>query len=108
MAIYGTLAPGEPNEHILGTISGTWTKGTIRGYLKERGWGASTGHPGIVLDDAGPEVVVHVFISADLPDQWQRLDAFEGDEYLRSPATVRANGSEVPAYVYALAPQFQG
>ena len=79
-------------------------QGTIRGHLEARGWGAVSGHSGIVLDEAGPEVAVHVLTSADLPAHWQRLDDFEGDEYLRVPTTVRTGAGEVTAYVYALAP----
>lgn len=104
LATYGTLAPGEPNEHVLAGVSGTWMPGVIRGHLEARGWGAASGHAGIVLDEAGPEVGVHVLTSADLPDHWQRLDDFEGDEYVRVPASVRTDIGVVTAYVYALAP----
>jgi gamma-glutamylcyclotransferase (GGCT)/AIG2-like uncharacterized protein YtfP len=103
LATYGTLAPGRPNAHLLDELSGTWTRGSIRGHLHERGWGAADGYPGIVLDDSGPEVGVHVFVSRDLPAHWQRLDEFEGSGYRRVPVSVSGDTGEMAAYVYALA-----
>ncbi len=47
--VYGTLAPGRPNEHILSKVGGTWEKASIKGKLKEEGWGAEMGYPGVVL-----------------------------------------------------------
>jgi gamma-glutamylcyclotransferase (GGCT)/AIG2-like uncharacterized protein YtfP len=103
LATYGTLAPGRPNAHVLDELSGTWLRGSIRGHLHERGWGAVDGYPGIVLDDSGPEVAVHVFASRDLPAHWQRLDEFEGSGYRRVPVSVSGDTGEVTAYVYTLA-----
>ena len=88
LATYGTLAPGRPNAHLLDGLAGTWTVGTIKGHLHERGWGADEGYPGIVLDDSGPVVHVHVFASRDLAAHWQRLDDFEGPGYWRVPVSV--------------------
>ena len=108
LATYGTLAPGRPNGHLLDGLAGTWTLGTIRGHLHERGWGADDGYPGIVLDDSGPKVEVHVFASRDLPAHWQRLDDFEGSGYRRVPVSVSGDSGEVTAYVYALADDSAG
>ena len=38
LAVYGTLAPGEPNEAILADINGQWTDGTVRARSL-RTWG---------------------------------------------------------------------
>lgn len=103
LATYGTLAPGRPNAHLLDGLSGEWTTGTITGHLHERGWGAKTGFPGIVLGESGPTVEVHVFTSPDLSDHWQRLDDFEGPGYQRVPVRVNGELGEVAAYIYALA-----
>jgi gamma-glutamylcyclotransferase (GGCT)/AIG2-like uncharacterized protein YtfP len=108
LATYGTLAPGRPNAHLLDGLSGTWTRGTIRGHLHERGWGAHDGYPGIVMDDSGLKVEVHVFASRDLPAHWQRLDDFEGSGYRRVPVSVSGETGEVAAYVYALADNLAG
>lgn len=47
--IYGTLAPGRPNAHVLAHVPGTWRTAKITGTLFKRGWGAAHGYPGIVL-----------------------------------------------------------
>ena len=101
--VYGTLAPGRPNEHVLAALEGTWEDATVRGTLHREGWGASLGYPAIVLDDAGDEVAGAVFSSVDLADHWETLDAFEGDAYERvlAPVTL-ANGERAQAFVYAL------
>jgi hypothetical protein len=43
LAVYGSLQPGGPNEHILAPLEGTWTDGFVRGILEEGGWGAAVG-----------------------------------------------------------------
>ena len=47
--VYGTLAPGQPNEHVLAPYAGTWTPATVRGELLDRGWGPENGYPSIAL-----------------------------------------------------------
>jgi hypothetical protein len=49
--VYGALAPGRPNEHVLADVPGEWEPGTVRGTLLQEGWGAAEGYPGIVLDE---------------------------------------------------------
>ena len=101
--IYGTLAPGRPNEHILAGVSGTWEPATVRGKLVQEGWGAAVGYPGIVLSETDDHVQGFVFQSTDLPAHWARLDEFEGEGYVRVLATARLeSGTTVDAYVYAL------
>ena len=51
--VYGTLAPGRPNEHVLTALGGTWQPATVKGHLKPQGWGAEMGYPGLVLDESG-------------------------------------------------------
>ncbi|MFG1925077.1 hypothetical protein [Cryptosporangium sp. NPDC048952] len=31
--VYGTVAPGEPNAHVLADVPGTWEPGSVRGHL---------------------------------------------------------------------------
>ena len=101
--VYGTLAPGEPNAHIMEPMKGTWLPGKIRGTLYPGGWGAALGYPGIVLDSEGDVVSGQVFTSSDLPAHWQRLDEFEGAGYVRSKVLVMLNDeTQVSAYVYTL------
>ncbi|HEX2526752.1 MAG TPA: gamma-glutamylcyclotransferase family protein [Geminicoccus sp.] len=103
LATYGSLAPGRVNHHQLAALEGRWLRGVVRGRLVEAGWGASLGHPGLVLDLEGPVVEVHVFESAVLPQHWERLDAFEGDGYRRVVARVVTDEGEMDAWIYALA-----
>ncbi|WP_181297320.1 gamma-glutamylcyclotransferase family protein [Pseudomonas sp. Q2-TVG4-2] len=101
--VYGSLAPGRPNEHILAEVPGCWEPASVTGTLRAEGWGAAMGFPGLDLDEQGETIDGLVFSSEQLAPHWPALDAFEGDAYLRSPTAVRlANGETVEAYVYAL------
>ena len=102
--VYGSLAPGRANAHVLAGLRGTWEPASVKGTLRQEGWGAAIGFPGIVLDVDGGEVNGQVFTSNELPQHWARLDAFEGDGYARVLANVRLHdGREVDAYIYCLA-----
>ena len=101
--VYGTLAPGRPNEHVLADVSGTWEPATVTGTLLQEGWGAAVGYPGIVLDERGGEVEGFLFSSQSLVDHWTRLDEFEGEGYDRVLTTVKLrDGTAVDAYIYRL------
>ncbi|WP_035855958.1 gamma-glutamylcyclotransferase family protein [Cryptosporangium arvum] len=103
--VYGTLAPGEPNAHVLADVPGTWEPASVTGHLRPDGWGAALGFPGIVLDANGPEVPGLLFRSPVLGDLWDRLDAFEGDGYDRVLTTARRPDGQVEdTYIYTLAP----
>ena len=102
LATYGTLAPGRPNHKILDGMNGRWMKGRVKGHLKEEGWGAELGFPGLVLDDAGSEVALDIFVSADLPDHWDRLDAFEGEGYRRVAVDIATDEGVLPCSIYVL------
>ena len=102
--VYGSLAPGRPNAHVLAGIRGTWQPATVKGTLHHDGWGAAIGFPGIVLEEeVGTEVRGLVFSSDELSDHWTRLDEFEGEGYERLPAQATLDdGTVVRAYLYAL------
>lgn len=104
--VYGTLAPGQPNEHVLADLEGDWIAASVRGFLYEEGWGAMMNCPGIVPDDAGDRVDGFLFRSAQLPDHWGRLDEFEGYEYERVMVLVHLEcGNFEEAFIYALKDQ---
>ena len=88
LAVYGSLAPGQKNHYILENLSGTWLQGFISGKIFDRGWGAGLGYPGAIWKPGGIPVDVHVLVSDQLCEHWQRLDRFEGDEYRRSLVPV--------------------
>jgi len=101
--VYGTLAPGRPNEHVLSDIEGSWEKGVVNGTLHQEGWGADMGYPAINLDINGEEVNGFLFSSEELCKKWDELDKFEGEEYQRTTTKARlSNGETVKAYIYEL------
>jgi gamma-glutamylcyclotransferase (GGCT)/AIG2-like uncharacterized protein YtfP len=104
LATYGTLAPGRVNHHQLSQLKGCWRRGTVRGTLRDAGWGSALGFPALVLDPNAPEVDVQVFESLDLPDHWTRLDEFEGPGYRRVITQVRTAEGEVSAWIYEVVP----
>jgi len=101
--IYGTLAPGRPNEHVLAGVPGDWEPATVTGELLQEGWGAAAGYPGIILDGDSPEVHGFLFSSDALSEHWSRLDAFEGTGYQRVlTAVMLQSGTRVEAHIYVL------
>jgi gamma-glutamylcyclotransferase (GGCT)/AIG2-like uncharacterized protein YtfP len=103
LATYGSLAPGRPNHRQLSELRGEWSIGTVRGKRVDRGWGATLGYPGLVLDADGDKIEVHLFRSTDLPKHWSRLDDFEGSEYRRVPVQVETEDGLVDAWIYVIA-----
>src|SRR5215208_584615 len=83
LAVYGTLAPGQPNHHIVAPLGGEWTDGLIEGDLLPAGWGAALGYPGFRPRVGGAAVAVQVLTAPLLATAWTALDRFEGPEYQR-------------------------
>jgi gamma-glutamylcyclotransferase (GGCT)/AIG2-like uncharacterized protein YtfP len=101
--VYGTLAPGKANAHVLAELAGTWEKASIHGTVYQVTWGPASGYPGILLNQHDAEVSGLIFTSDDLYELWQRIDAFEGEGYTRVLASARLdNGLTVQAYIYTL------
>ena len=108
LAVYGSLAPGRANAHILEPLEGSWFEGSVRGRLFRAGWGAAAGYPGIHLDPQGEEVAILLFCSRGLPAFWEQLDAFEGADYRRVQVEVTlARGERLAAQIYELARERQ-
>jgi len=108
--VYGTLAPGRVNHHIVEGIPGVWREATVKGRLLEEGWGAEMGYPGIELPqvDVNPEEYTdingYILESPNLEDFWGALDEFEGEGYARVLAEAKlSDGRTVSANVYTLA-----
>ncbi len=95
--------PERRNEHLLDAIGGSWEAASVFGNLREEGWGAEMGYPGIELDENGEEVEGFLFTSENLSGHWANLDAFEGVAYHRVLAKVKLKeGCKVDAYIYVL------
>ena len=105
LATYGSLAPGRVNHHQLAGLRGLWRTGLVRGRLIDNGWGAGLGYPAIIPDVKADPVEVFIFESADLPAHWDRLDAFEGDEYQRVTVAAETETGPVAVSIYALRPR---
>lgn len=105
--VYGTLAPGRSNAHVMEGLTGDWIPAKTQGTLYQKGWGAAEGYPGLVLNSEGEDVTGLLFVSDDLPEHWARLDDFEGEGYQRIITQVEILDGEhkrsiKDAYVYAL------
>jgi gamma-glutamylcyclotransferase (GGCT)/AIG2-like uncharacterized protein YtfP len=88
LAVYGTLAPGRVNHHMVAPLGGAWSEGVVEGELVESGWGAPLGYRALRLRAGGPRVAVHLLTAPALREAWPRLDAFEGSEYRRTLTPV--------------------
>jgi len=101
--VYGTLMPNCPNAYMLENIIGKFTPATVRGYLKDAGWSASMGYPGIHLDEDGDLIHGYLFTSSNLINHWDNLDDFEGEEFKRTEVIVKKYDEfEVDTYIYVL------
>ena len=103
LAVYGTLAPGESNHHVVAAIDGRWVEGAVRGHRLEAHWRGMSGYPGFLPDPLGPLVEVLVLVSALLGRYWERLDDFEGPGYRRREVDVFDRfgaGSLGQAFIY--------
>jgi gamma-glutamylcyclotransferase (GGCT)/AIG2-like uncharacterized protein YtfP len=100
LATYGTLAPGRPNHHQLSDLRGDWLVGKVKGNLVSKGWAAALGYPALVLAHDGTDIAVHLFVSPDLPNHWDRLDVFEGSEYRRVLVQVETAEGLLAAWIY--------
>lgn len=77
LAVYGTLAPGGSNHAQLDGCRGSWSDAAVPGRRGMRE------NPVFTYDPNAPLVAVQLFVSADLPLHWPKLDAFEGAGYRR-------------------------
>jgi len=101
--VYGTLMPNCPNGHVLENIVGRFTPATVKGYLKDAGWSASMGYPGIKLDENGDTIHGYLFSSSNLINHWDNLDEFEGEEFQRESVSVETYDEiDYDTYIYVV------
>jgi len=102
--VYGSLAPGHPNAHLLAPLKGTWKRGTVIGFLHNKSVENGYQYYGIELDRHGGPVQGLLFSSPRLEAFWPELDAFEGEDFKRSVTEVTLSGGKtLNAYIYELA-----
>jgi len=105
LAVYGTLAPGQPNHHVVAPLGGEWADGVIEGDLFPEGWGATLGYPACRPRTGGPAIAVKVLSAPALGTAWPELDHFEGPGYRRIlvPVLTRERRPHTVANLYAAA-----
>jgi gamma-glutamylcyclotransferase (GGCT)/AIG2-like uncharacterized protein YtfP len=96
LAVYGTLAPGEPNQAILANINGQWTQGTVRGTITE-----NMGLSGFTWRESANGITIKLLTSADLPNHLARIDKFEGSKYIRILVPIACGSELIVANIYA-------
>lgn len=102
--VHGSLPPGRPDADVLDAVTGSWEPARVKGRLLGHGWGAATGFPALVPDEAGSDVEGFLLTSEHLREHWARLDELQGAAYRRSVIAVRTDdGSVVSAHVYVRA-----
>ena len=104
LVVYGSLAPGRESGHILAPLGGYWTEVSVQGRLIDAGWGAARGFPALGIDRLEEWVPGHCITSIALPEVYDALDHFEGEEFVRllHPYTTR-EGQRGIANIYVLA-----
>jgi len=109
LAVYGSLAPGRSNHHVLAPLGGEWTDGWVEGELLPVGWGAALGYPAFRPRAGASAVAVQVLATPRLAAAWPDIDRFEGPEYRRVLVPILGAGStgekrlQIVANVYAAA-----
>ena len=77
--MYGTLAPGEVNEHVLATLDGSWVPAGSFGAPHAEGWALTNGLPALQLGPAAAAVAGQIFRSDIFARHWAKVDEFEGE-----------------------------
>ena len=100
--VYGTLAPGAENYHLIEGAGGTWEAASCFGQVFTQTRGAHIGLPCFVPTHDGDRIDGQLLTSNNLSDYWTMLDQFEGELYERRFIPVKTEqGQELQAYVYA-------
>ncbi|MCI0445620.1 gamma-glutamylcyclotransferase [bacterium] len=103
LVVYGTLAPGRVNHHIVEHIAGIWKSDVyVEGEFVGSGWAVELGYPMIRWKPGGSRVASYLLTSEMLPSCWTDLDHFEGPEYCRILIPSIANVVRFPIYEIGL------
>ena len=83
LAVYGTLAPGRPNHHVVAPLGGSWSEGFVEGEWLTTGWAAAHGYRALRWQPGAERITAHLLAAPGLREAWPMLDRFEGPEYRR-------------------------
>lgn len=95
LVVYGSLAPGEANHHLVAGLGGEWRPCVITGTLE-----IHNGYRILRWARDGARIDAQMLISPELPRSWPRLDEFEGRDYRRIVIPAEVGGRQVLANVY--------
>jgi gamma-glutamylcyclotransferase (GGCT)/AIG2-like uncharacterized protein YtfP len=98
LVVYGSLAPGEANHHVVAGLHGSWRPCVITGTID-----VHDGYRIFRWEKDGARVDAQMLISSELPENWLRLDEFEGPDYRRVVIPAELEGKRVLANVYTAA-----
>lgn len=97
LIVYGSLKPGEVNHHLVANIKGEWIDGTVSGEI-----GSWRQYLRFLHNTVNAQTLaVKLLISAELPNHWERLDAFEGEAYERIVIEAETARGTVRGCIYA-------
>jgi gamma-glutamylcyclotransferase (GGCT)/AIG2-like uncharacterized protein YtfP len=99
LVVYGTLAPGEENHHVIEPAGGTWRTVDIEGVMGS--WGRYPVFEWVTPGEMLPAMLIE---SATLSRYWKRLDEFETDHYARHLVPYSDGGSIGVTNCYVRAP----
>jgi gamma-glutamylcyclotransferase (GGCT)/AIG2-like uncharacterized protein YtfP len=93
---YGSLRPGEKNHNVVHHINGYWISGIVHGEL-----GRWMEYPQFIPNSETPgPIEVQVLISNQLPENWQKIDKFEGNAYMRVLLPVETADGTIIGNIY--------
>ncbi|MGZ8866812.1 MAG: gamma-glutamylcyclotransferase family protein [Thermoanaerobaculia bacterium] len=95
LVVYGSLAPGEANHHIVEGLKGRWFPCVITGSIEMH-----DGHRVFRWDEKGSRIDAQLLSSPKLPGAWPEIDEFEGAGYRRRVIPVEVGGKRLLANVY--------
>lgn len=99
LVTYGSLSPGGTNHQVICNISGSWQDAKIRGSLTYSSHGLAEFEWNENLTDIESKLLT----SQLLPENWSRIDEFEGNSYKRTLILARASGGICAANAYVRA-----